>query len=179
MNLLFQALYYFLPAAVANMTPPLIHKLFREAAAPIDHGYLWRGKPFFGSHKTWRGLIAGILMGVFAFNVQVILYSFPFFQTLSIVDYSHTGFFLGFLLSSGALAGDLVKSFFKRRLQIPSGTSWVPFDQIDFVVGALLFSFLVFIPPVSVVVIILLTYPFFHPLINTIGYYLHVRDVKM
>jgi CDP-2,3-bis-(O-geranylgeranyl)-sn-glycerol synthase len=37
-----------------------------------------------------------------------------------------------------ALAGDSIKSFFKRRIGIQSGSPWIPFDQLDFVVASLL-----------------------------------------
>jgi CDP-2,3-bis-(O-geranylgeranyl)-sn-glycerol synthase len=35
------------------------------------------------------------------------------------------------------MAGDAVKSFLKRRAGIRPGRPWIPFDQIDFVVGEL------------------------------------------
>ncbi len=40
------------------------------------------------------------------------------------------------MLGMGALAGDAVKSFFKRQIGAKPGNMWPPFDQIDFVVGA-------------------------------------------
>jgi len=40
----------------------------------------------------------------------------------------------------GAMTGDAVKSFFKRRRGIPPGARWLPADQLDFIVGALLLS---------------------------------------
>jgi CDP-2,3-bis-(O-geranylgeranyl)-sn-glycerol synthase len=45
---------------------------------------------------------------------------------------------LGVLLGVGAIGGDSAKSFLKRRRGIPAGARWVPADQLDFVVGALL-----------------------------------------
>ena len=35
------------------------------------------------------------------------------------------------------ILGDLVKSFWKRRVRVAPGRSWFPFDQIDYAVGAL------------------------------------------
>jgi hypothetical protein len=32
---------------------------------------------------------------------------------------------------------DSVKSFVKRRVGIAPGAPWIPFDQLDFVIGAL------------------------------------------
>ena len=48
-----------------------------------------------------------------------------------------------FSLCFGALTGDVTKSFFKRRIGKNRGEDWILFDQIDFIGGALLFSFLV------------------------------------
>jgi len=42
----------------------------------------------------------------------------------------------------GALIGDIIKSFFKRRIGKKRGQDWIPFDQIDFILGVLFFSFL-------------------------------------
>src|SRR5437773_6411567 len=44
---------------------------------------------------------------------------------------------LGVLFGAGAMAGDSAKSFFKRRLGVEPGRPWIPFDQLDFVLGAL------------------------------------------
>lgn len=44
---------------------------------------------------------------------------------------------LGLRLGAGAMGGDLAKSFVKRGLGIPPGSPWIPFDQIDFALGAL------------------------------------------
>jgi len=41
----------------------------------------------------------------------------------------------------GALIGDIVESFFKRRIGKVRGQDWIPFDQLDFILGALFFSF--------------------------------------
>jgi CDP-2,3-bis-(O-geranylgeranyl)-sn-glycerol synthase len=42
----------------------------------------------------------------------------------------------------GALFGDITKSFFKRRVGKNRGEDWIPFDQIDFIAGALGLSFI-------------------------------------
>jgi CDP-2,3-bis-(O-geranylgeranyl)-sn-glycerol synthase len=48
-----------------------------------------------------------------------------------------------FSLCFGALLGDIVESFFKRRIGRDRGQDWIPFDQLDFIVGALVFSLLI------------------------------------
>ncbi len=36
------------------------------------------------------------------------------------------------------MTGDAVKSFFKRRAGVPPGGRWIPADEIDFIIGAML-----------------------------------------
>ena len=38
--------------------------------------------------------------------------------------------------------GDIIASFFKRRIGKDRGQDWVPVDQLDFILGVLFFSFL-------------------------------------
>jgi CDP-2,3-bis-(O-geranylgeranyl)-sn-glycerol synthase len=68
--------------------------------------------------------------------------------------------FLGFVLSLGALTGDLLESFIKRRLNRSPGSSLPVADQIDFILGAFLFS-LPFSPPsvLTALIILLITIP--------------------
>jgi CDP-2,3-bis-(O-geranylgeranyl)-sn-glycerol synthase len=47
-----------------------------------------------------------------------------------------------FSLCCGALLGDVIESFFKRRIGKDRGQDWIPFDQLDFLIGALTFSLL-------------------------------------
>jgi hypothetical protein len=68
----FFALWFFLPAAVANMIPIFVAKwpYVRNWNAPIDCGLTFRGKRVLGSHKTWRGLAAGIILATLALWLQ-------------------------------------------------------------------------------------------------------------
>lgn len=43
-----------------------------------------------------------------------------------------------FFLALGTMLGDLIKSYVKRRRQIPAGTAWPLVDQLDAVLGAFL-----------------------------------------
>ena len=43
--------------------------------------------------------------------------------------------FIGFMIATGAVSGDIIKSFFKRRVGFKRGAA-VPFvDQLDFILG--------------------------------------------
>lgn len=124
MNDILFALWFFLPAGVANVIPIFVGnwKFIKRFNKPIDFGLTFRGKRVFGDHKTVYGTLIGILAGVLT--------------TMSIQQ----PLILGILLSIGALGGDMVKSFFKRQLGIASGKTWFPFDQLDYILGALILS---------------------------------------
>src|SRR3989338_2080437 len=112
---IFQALYFFLPAYVSNMTPVILGK-YNILPYPIDFNKKVNNRPILGSHKTWGGLLYGTIAGALIFLLQKQLYGIPFFQNVSILNYDQSSILLGILLAFGALAGDAVKSLFKRRL---------------------------------------------------------------
>ena len=105
------------------------------------------------------------------------MFDFSFFQSLSLVNYDNW-LFLGFLLGFGALFGDSVKSFFKRRSNIKPGHRFIPFDQLDYSVGSLLFASIIFIPPFNIVITIFIVNFFFHIVINHLAFYLKLSRVK-
>lgn len=165
--------WFFLPAAFANMAPVLF-RWVPLLNVPIDLGRTLHGNPIFGPHKTYRGFLFGIITAILIVIVQKTL--FPFMEQYGLVNYATVNtFFLGLLLGIGALFGDLVKSFFKRRFDIESGTSWVPFDQIDWIVGAIIFvNFYIWLGW-EINVLALVLFGLLHPLVNYIGYSLHIK----
>jgi CDP-2,3-bis-(O-geranylgeranyl)-sn-glycerol synthase len=142
-----RVLYFFLPAYVANVCPVLVRGIVPSLAAPLDAGRSWRGKRIFGDHKTWRGLVFGVLGGLVVYELQRRLFAADLLRAFALVDYDRLGPLPGLLLGLGALVGDAVKSFFKRRVDIAPGASWLGFDQLDFFVGAYLFVAPVVVPP--------------------------------
>ena len=179
-----KSLWFFLPAYFANMAPTFAKKagILKSLAKPIDFKKNFKGKPIFGSHKTWRGMISGIVLGILISYFQKFLFQFSFFQKISFLNYQKLNvFFLGFLLSFGALFGDLISSFFKRRKSIEPGNPWIPFDQISFVIGAffLVNIFSDFKIPIFAWVLILILSFFLHILGNRIGFWLEISDSKI
>ncbi|MFW9979458.1 MAG: CDP-archaeol synthase, partial [Candidatus Thorarchaeota archaeon] len=80
-----------------------------------------------------------------------------------------------FLLSVGALMGDLVGSFFKRRIDIKSGNPAPVLDQLGFIIMALVFA-APFIQAGPVYVIILVTVTLaIHWISNAMGYLLGLK----
>jgi len=160
---IFNALYYIFPAYCANGAPVIF-----GGGPPLDLGKkFFDGKPIFGSNKTLRGFVAGMLIGTFVGWVQ---------ETIApSVGLAKGNLFLGFVLSMGALAGDLVGSFVKRRLNLEPGAPLPISDQIDFVLVALLFSVLISPPTLQTAAIIAgLTLPI-HLLANVIAYLLGLK----
>lgn len=143
------AIWFIFPAYCANAAPVIF-----GGGQPMDFGRtFFDGKPFFGSHKTFRGFFAGIIVGTFVGLVQTLLFEQFLFQISPQFQYS---VLLGFMLSLGALTGDLIESFIKRRLNRSPGSSLPVADQIDFILGAYLFSIPVSPPSLPVALIILL-----------------------
>jgi CDP-2,3-bis-(O-geranylgeranyl)-sn-glycerol synthase len=173
-----QALYFFLPAYLANMAPVFAQALFPKYNMPIDGGKTFRGRRVLGDHKTWRGLIAGIVVGMIVVMLQAGVLSYELFESLSILDYQNYNLFvLGVLFGGGALVGDAVKSFFKRQIGKKSGEQWIGFDQLDFVVGGLFFVGLVYVPQAEIVLILLVITPLLHWVTNVVGYTLGLKEV--
>lgn len=182
MKILFFALWVFLPAGIANMVPVFAAKvpLIRKWDSPLDFGLSFGGKRIFGDHKTIRGVVAGVIMGILVAYLQyyVILASPEYVKHIFLLfDYMKGNpFIFGFLLSFGALLGDAVKSFFKRRTNIRPGGTWFPFDQIDYILGGILGS-LVFVKlSWTVYLVIFLIYFCLHILATTIGYFFGLKE---
>ena len=143
-EIILQALWLVLPAYIANASALLV-----GGGTPIDFGKNWRdGRRILGDGKTWRGLISGAFVGLtggFGLSVAAKYINMSDFAFLGLNDF--TGFPLMIpIIGSicfGALLGDIIKSFFKRRIGKRRGEDWIPFDQIDFVLGVLFFSFLI------------------------------------
>jgi CDP-2,3-bis-(O-geranylgeranyl)-sn-glycerol synthase len=171
---LLSALWIMLPAYLPNPVAALC-----GGGTPIDNGKNYSdGKRVFGDGKTWRGLIAGIIAGIAIGGVQIWAtgtYSLDMLPHQTVVSVT--------LLSVGALLGDLVKSFFKRRFGKERGSKWPVADQYDLVAGA--FILLVIFNPawiftevtLGAFICILILTPLLHRATNIIGYMFKVKEV--
>jgi CDP-2,3-bis-(O-geranylgeranyl)-sn-glycerol synthase len=181
MDIIIFALWFFLPAGIANVVPILAAKIppFSRYSAPIDGGRSLNGVRILGDHKTWRGLLSGIIAAIGIVCIQKYLWEtgkldFLAEQSLGYLD--HSPFLLGFLFGFGALAGDALKSFAKRRRNIPDGQTWFPFDQLDYIVGACLaLTLVVVLSPIEYVAI-LVTWFFAHLASSYVGYRLKMKS---
>ncbi|MBD3163630.1 CDP-2,3-bis-(O-geranylgeranyl)-sn-glycerol synthase [Candidatus Woesearchaeota archaeon] len=180
--LLLQSIYFIVPAYFANMAPVIAKRLriLKEISHPVDmNTKLEDGKPLFGRHKTYRGIIVAVITGILFAYVQKALYSIAFFRDISIIDYSNPAL-LGILLGAGAITGDLLKSFFKRRINIRPGRPFIPFDQVDFVIGAYIFAYPAYAEAISFRLTLssLIASFVLHIAVNHLAYYLKIRKEK-
>lgn len=180
METILSILWFFLPAGSGNIAPIIAAKTkpLEKYSFPLDFHKKFRKKRIFGDHKTIRGLIAGITLGIITVYLQIFLYNhWQFAKDISIIDYNQLNPLLfGFLASFGALAGDAIKSFFKRQLNIPSGKSWFPFDQVDYILGGILLTSIYIRLSLELYILLFIIWFFLHPLSTFIGWLLRLKD---
>lgn len=181
--LLLLGFWYILPAYIANGFA-VFAKLIKTLH-PIDGGRLFRdGRPLLGLGKTWEGFLVGFLSGSIIGLIQVFtapllfalilqyLYLPPEFYSIVLLSGP-----LVVLVALGALVGDLIGSFFKRRLNISRGRPAPFLDQLDFLIMAMLFGLLVAPIPLILAIFLLILTPVIHLLANIIGYLLRLKQV--
>jgi CDP-2,3-bis-(O-geranylgeranyl)-sn-glycerol synthase len=120
-----EALKFIFPAYCANGTPVLA-----GGGTKMDFGRNFvDGKRIFGNNKTFRGFFFGWGVGFGVGLVEGLVFGFESFPVL-----------FALLIPLGALLGDLTGAFIKRRIGIAPGGLLPIVDQVDFVVGAVVFS---------------------------------------
>ncbi|MDD3160066.1 MAG: CDP-2,3-bis-(O-geranylgeranyl)-sn-glycerol synthase [Candidatus ainarchaeum sp.] len=164
-GLIFLLFSYVIPMYIANSSPVIIH-----GKTPIDFGKNFKGKRILGNGKSIVGAIAGIFCGTIAGLVFSLI-----FPSIFIVIPNYL--FFAFILSIGAISGDIIKSFFKRRMGIESGKEWIIADQLDFVVGAIALSLIIRIPEWQIIVCLLIFTLIIHRLTNYLAFNLKLKNV--
>lgn len=185
--LFLKSAYLLVPAYCANMAPPLAKRfhLLESLAKPVDKGKVLKdNKYIFGQNKTYRGFIVGMIGGALGGILQVLLYNISFFHEISLsgIIYNNALFMVcfGALMGFGAIFGDLAESFIKRRVGVNPGERFIPWDQIDLVIGAYIFTLPILFGLISwqlFLCSILVTF-FLHVMTNHAAYYLHIRKEK-
>jgi len=97
-----------------NGAPILISYSFKQRlSVPVDFNYcLADGQFLFGPSKTWRGIIAAVIMGS---------------MVAPILGYV---WYLGAYVALASMSGDLFSSFVKRRMGMPSSSMALFLDQL-------------------------------------------------
>jgi hypothetical protein len=174
------ALWFFLPAGLANAAPVFAAKFpaLKHLNAPMDGGRAYKGTRLFGANKTWRGLIAGIVLATVVIGFQKYLFTHNLWALEhSWFDYRPTSvWLLGPLFGLGALLADALESFLKRQRHIAPGDSWFPFDQTDYIVGGCLLSLPLVQLSVGKYLLVLMVWLGAHLLSVYVGYLAGMRD---
>jgi len=160
---------YIFPAYATNGAPVIFVRLVKNPH-PLDCGALFiDGKRVLGDGKTIEGLVSGLMSGVLAglvlSSLQVPLYRDP----LEFI-----------LLSVGAMLGDILGSFSKRRLGIPRGGAAPILDQLGFLILSILTAWSVMGPPEwvdssSIIFLLLITF-LLHLGTNAAAYLIGLKD---
>jgi hypothetical protein len=100
--------------AVANGAPVIATRIFGERFSyALDDGVEFiDGRPLFGKSKTIRGIVVSIL------------------SSALVAPLLGLGWKIGVAVGSAAMAGDLVSSFVKRRLDLAPSSRATGLDQI-------------------------------------------------
>ena len=155
--LIIEALKFIFPAYCANATPVLA-----GGGTAMDFGKNFvDGKRVFGTNKTFRGFFFGLAVGIAVGLVEWWIFGYPFLFSL--------------LTPLGALLGDLTAAFLKRRLGIAPGGLFPVVDQVDFVVGAIVFALPLAMVYWELAVAALIITPPIHLLTNFCAYKLKLK----
>ena len=156
-----QAFWFIAPAYAANAFPPLV-----RGKHPLDFGKNLNKNRLFGDGKTLEGTIFGIAFGTFIGVMQMLIQPYIAKET-GIIEMN---LLLIILISSGAVVGDILGAFTKRRFGIKRGDPAPLLDQLDFVVFAVVFASMIIVVPANIVIILLFVTPPIHWIANLIGY---------
>lgn len=164
MNDYIAAVLFFLPAGIANLVPPLANKIpvLNQWKTPLDFGKSYKGKRIFGDNKTWRGLVIGVMAAMLS-AVAIAKLNQNVVGTSSQLA-------VGFMLGFGSLLGDAIESFIKRQIGIKPGQSWMPYDQLDYIIGGLIFVSFVVVVPAWAILTIIFVYFGLHFIFSYLGY---------
>lgn len=147
------ALNFILPTYATNAVPAVF-----GGGRPLDFGRCFLdGERIFGAHKTIRGFLSGLLAGTMMASLEALVLQASLFS-------------FGLVASLGALTGDLVGAFIKRRMKLPPGYALPLLDQLDFVFGGVCFLAPFYTIQDGTIFIIILVTPAIHVVANVIAY---------
>ena len=180
------SVWLMLPAFVANPMAAVF-----GGGTPMDLGKNFKdGRRILGDGKTIRGLVAGTVCGLLIGIIQIgitprlattgVLTDWPLFQS-ALGAYSMSTILVVGLMALGALLGDSAESFIKRRLNLERGAMFPVADQLDFVLGAWVLTFIfasVWFKTYFtfwIIVTVLVVTPLLHLATNMFGYIIKVK----
>ena len=178
---LLQAFWFFLPAYMANPGAVLF-----GGGAPVDGGrVLADGHRLFGDGKTWRGFGGGVFVGTV---LGLLLWAIGPLLDPDLSSGPMPGALRPILvLPVGALLGDLLGAYVKRRMGKPKGAPAPVLDRYDFYLGAFVLLALldyefflrhyVFGEAIYGLLFITVITPILHRVVNILGFRMGKKDV--
>lgn len=162
LTIIIESVMFIFPAYVANAVPVLA-----GGGPKMDFGKNFiDGKRIFGDNKTFRGFFFGWLIGGLVAAADAVVFNNTYlFYNLSVL----TVILFCILTPLGALVGDLMGAFVKRRMGIKPGGLLPVVDQIDFVVGAVAFAIPLAMIGWEIAVTVLLITPPIHLITNYVA----------
>ena len=179
-----QVLWVLTSTYIANATATLP----RGRGPPMDFGRNWRdGRRILGPSKTWSGFWFGTFFALPFALLQAWLYLIAPPELRVVPGFGPTlvaALPVAFLLTAGAMTGDALGSFVKRRLGRPSGARTLLLDQMPFVLVPVLLGLVLFpatfvpafLSPEGILWLVLFTLGF-HAAFNWIGYLIGTKKV--
>ena len=193
--LIMNTIVFIFPAFVANAALTILGK-GKRFNAPIDRGRYWKDKKrILGDGKTIRGFISGVVCGMISCVGIVVIASYTGYS-LEYITFFNDGIFywvthllddnnivlsalVGFLLGCGALIGDIIGSFIKRRSGLQRGESYPFMDQLGFLVVALAFVFPVIPWPLIWLLVLAPVTLGLHIGLNVLSYVVGIQEVPL
>ncbi len=175
-----QGIILFIPAFIAN--PGAV---VTGGIGKMDFGKNFiDGRRIFGDGKTISGFFGGSFIGII---FGLIIFEVIFITKAVSVNYGSNILEAVLPISAmsfGSLIGDLLGSFFKRRIGMKSGSKGNLLDQWPFVLSATLFIFIFSrgffydaYPYLIPIIVILVLTPPLHRSVNILAFKLHRKDV--
>ena len=119
-----------MPAYVANGAPVVFSRFYRGVLHPVDAGRVFvDGRRVLGDSKSVEGFLVGVAAGSVMGLLEALFSPDPGAVAAR-----------GFLMALGAMLGDMLGSFAKRRLGLRPGAPAPLLDQLDFLILAVLLA---------------------------------------
>ncbi|MEM4823239.1 MAG: CDP-2,3-bis-(O-geranylgeranyl)-sn-glycerol synthase [Acidilobaceae archaeon] len=157
-----EGLIVILPAMVANAAPVL-----SKGKKPIDFNKKFiDGRRLLGDGKTWEGLIVGLTAGTITGLILALI-----MRESILIE-------IGILASLGAMIGDIIASFIKRRLRLERGEPAPILDQLNFYIGAVIVLYIAgYRFTLAILLILAIISGLLHILANIVAYKLKLKRV--
>ncbi len=176
LDVLAKTVWLLIPAYTPNNFAVLV-----GGGVPIDFGKKFiDGKRILGDGKTIRGFIGGVAGGVLIANIQYVIEKVFKIGLFSSLSYTHF-LTLVFLLAFGAMLGDSIGSFIKRRFGYERGAKFPVVDQMTFLIVALIlastYKYFWQLFSYEIILTALIITPILHLGVNYIAYKLNLKEV--